>query len=121
MKLKINFFTILILFFVLVLPTCSFADDIYNDDSLSPNIIEVTSSEIETNVPLLNARHAVIYDRASGTVLYGKSENETCKMASTTKILTAIVVLENTNDINTKVHVSRKAATTGRFKIRFIH
>lgn len=48
-----------------------------------------------------------------GVVLYGKKENERCKMASTTKIMTSIVVIENTKNINTKVKVSAKAAGTG--------
>ncbi len=34
-------------------------------------------------------------------------------MASTTKIMTAIVVVENANDLNEKVKVSAKAAGTG--------
>ncbi len=48
-----------------------------------------------------------------GAILYGKKENERCKMASTTKILTSIVVVENTKDLNTKVKISAKAAGTG--------
>ena len=48
-----------------------------------------------------------------GVILYGKKENERCKMASTTKILTSIVVVENTKDLNTKVKISAKAAGTG--------
>lgn len=48
-----------------------------------------------------------------GTILYGKKENARCKMASTTKILTSIVVVENTENLNTKVKISAKAAGTG--------
>lgn len=48
-----------------------------------------------------------------GEIIYGKKENEKCKMASTTKILTSIVVVENTKDLNTKVKISAKAAGTG--------
>ena len=42
-------------------------------------------------------------------------------MASTTKILTAIVVLENIQDLSSIVSVSSKAAHTGRFEIRVIY
>lgn len=42
----------------------------------------------------------------------GKAENEKRPMASTTKIMTAIVVLENAN-LNDIVTVSKKAAGTG--------
>ena len=48
-----------------------------------------------------------------GVVIYGKKENERCKMASTTKIMTSIIVIENTKDLNTKTKVSAKAAGTG--------
>lgn len=64
-------------------------------------------------LPNINSRHAVVYDRTSGSILYGKKENEKCKMASTTKILSAIVVLENVENLSDKVTVSAKAGGTG--------
>lgn len=48
-----------------------------------------------------------------GKVLYGKQENKRCKMASTTKIMTSIIVMENVSDINEKVSISTKAAGIG--------
>ncbi len=48
-----------------------------------------------------------------GKVLFGKKENEKCKMASTTKIMTAIVVLERVDDLNEVTEISAKAAGTG--------
>lgn len=48
-----------------------------------------------------------------GNVLYGKKENEKCKMASTTKIMTAVVVLENVQNLDEQVTVSSKSAGTG--------
>ncbi len=48
-----------------------------------------------------------------GKVLYGKDENKRCKMASTTKIMTAIVVVENVENLNERIKVSSKAAGTG--------
>lgn len=48
-----------------------------------------------------------------GVIIYGKEENERCKMASTTKIMTAIVVIENVENLNDVVTVSSKAAGTG--------
>lgn len=74
------------------------------------SFIEV-SSEI-SHEPTINSRAAIIYDRSSGAVLFGKNENEKRKMASTTKIMTAIVVLENSN-LDDIVTVSSKAAGTG--------
>lgn len=48
-----------------------------------------------------------------GNVLYGKKENEKCKMASTTKIMTAIVVIENEQNLKKKTKISAKSAGTG--------
>ena len=44
---------------------------------------------------LLNARAAVLMDGDSGRILYEKNGNEAYPMASTTKIMTLIVALEN--------------------------
>ena len=43
----------------------------------------------------LYARAAVLMDADSGRVLYGKNEQEVLAMASTTKIMTCIIALEN--------------------------
>ncbi|MCI9366067.1 MAG: hypothetical protein HFJ54_05915 [Clostridia bacterium] len=48
-----------------------------------------------------------------GKVLYGKNENTRCKMASTTKIMSSIVITENIKDLNEKVKISSKAAGIG--------
>ena len=111
------FMKFLKIIFILIILLSSFshvyADDIsyeiLSEEDLK-NSLEVSTEADE--IPNINARHAVILDRNSLTVLYGKNENEQCKMASTTKIMTAIVVIENSNlaDI---VTVSSKAAGTG--------
>ncbi len=43
----------------------------------------------------LSARSAVLIECESGDIIYGKNENERLPMASTTKIMTALVVLES--------------------------
>ncbi len=48
-----------------------------------------------------------------GEVIYGKKENTRCKMASTTKIMSSIIVIENVQDLNVKIKISQKAAGTG--------
>ncbi len=70
-------------------------------------------SEKEPNV---NALSAVLIDADTGRVLWGKNENEPMAMASTTKIMTAIVTLENA-DINEKVTVSENAARAPKVKM----
>ena len=65
-----------------------------------------------TKEPQTYSRAVVVYDRTSKTVIYGKNENDIRAMASTTKIMTAIVLLENA-DLSQTVEVSKHAANTG--------
>lgn len=58
--------------------------------------------------PNVAAKGAVLMDMGSGRVLWGKNENEPMSMASTTKIMTAIIALERGN-INDMVTVSKNA------------
>jgi len=79
-----------------------------------------TYSKAETykdKTPNINSRSAIVIDRNSNYILYGKNENKKVKMASTTKIMTAIIVLENYS-LDITVEASKKAANTGRLKIR---
>lgn len=74
---------------------------------------EILSTSVDlSKEPQTYSRAVVVYDRASKTVIYGKNENEVRAMASTTKIMTAIILLENA-DLSTTVEVSQKAANTG--------
>ncbi len=88
-----------------------FADEEDLENPIDFSSITSSSSEIITE-PSINSRAAIVLDRKSGLILYGKNENEKRKMASTTKIMTAIVVIENTN-LESIVTISQKAAGTG--------
>lgn len=83
-----------------------------NDTAWIYEQIEAASSNI-TNEPIINSRSAVIYDRTSGEVIWGKDENSKRKMASTTKIMTSLVVIENVKDLSQVVTISNKAAGIG--------
>lgn len=65
--------------------------------------------------PSILSRYVVVYDRGSGTVLWGKNENTPVPMASTTKIMTAIVMMEQIGEdgLNNTVEVAQEAALTG--------
>lgn len=69
---------------------------------------EKSEEENSTNIKLY-ARSAVLMDADSGRVLFGKNEEEAMPMASTTKIMTCIIALENGNPEDI-VTVSSKAA-----------
>lgn len=94
----------------------SFNYNVFSDDEDLEDISDVSSFiKTTTNVseePIINSRAAIIFDRNSGYVLFGKNENEQRKMASTTKIMSAIIVIENAN-LDDIVTVSVKAAGTG--------
>ena len=96
---------------IFIFESIAYADDIDYEilNDISP-YVEASSSIV--TAPSINSRAAIVYDRNSGLVLFGKNENEKRKMASTTKIMTAIVVIENSN-LDDIVTVSSKAAGTG--------
>ena len=55
------------------------------------------------------AKGAVLIDADSGRVLFGQNENEMLPMASTTKVMTALLALENA-DLEEKVTAGKNAA-----------
>ena len=93
-----------------------FEEDI-NDTAWIYEQIEAANSNA-TDEPIINSRAAVIYDRTSGEVIWGKDENSQRKMASTTKIMTSIIVIENVKDLSQVVTISSKAAGGGGARLR---
>ena len=81
-------------------------------ETASSNTKEIVEEEAEEAEPQINSRIALIYDRASGKIMYEKNGNKQTPMASTTKIMTAIVVLENAN-LKDVVTIDSKAAGMG--------
>ena len=84
-------------------------DEEVNVEEIQKEVIETSSEAEEFNV---DSRIALIYDRASGRIIYEKNGNKQTPMASTTKIMTAIVVLENA-DLKDTVTIDSKAAGIG--------
>lgn len=109
--MKIKRISIFFLLFSLIFPIISFADDYNNDEYLNFMLESSVSANLE-DVPSINSRCSVVLDRNSKTILYGKNENQKCKMASTTKIMTAIIVIENCTNLDDIVTISKKSATT---------
>ena len=113
---KIAMLVILLLIFF---PIFVLADDEeeeeYEQNEIQDLIVESVSSSVEE--PKINARAAIIYDRTTKQIIWGKNENEKRAMASTTKIMTAIVVLENSN-LSDVVTISKKAAGTGGSRLK---
>ena len=71
---------------------------------------EAVSGEQRTEISGIISRAAVLMDGDTGRVLYGKNEEEILPMASTTKIMTCILALENASPDET-VKVSSYASS----------
>ncbi len=101
-----------ILIFLLILLNFSTvcADDVDNEVDFE-DTIEVTASNV-SELPKTNSRRYIVYDRISKSMIIGKNEDVKSAMASTTKIMTTIVILEKA-DLNEKITVSAKAGGTG--------
>lgn len=84
-------------------------DEVVIEDNEKQEIEAAASSNTK---PTINSRKYAIYDRLSGRCIYGKDENKQTAMASTTKIMTSIIVVENCN-LEDLVTVTSKAAGTG--------
>lgn len=56
---------------------------------------------------LTTARGMAVMEVSTGRLLYTKNENEQLPMASTTKIITAIVAIENNNDLSKIIEIEK--------------
>ena len=108
--MKKIFYSILIFLLILFNFSTVCADDVDNEVNFE-DTIEVTASNV-SKLPKTNSRRYIVYDRISKSMIIGKNEDIKSAMASTTKIMTTIVILEKA-DLNEKVTVSAKAGGTG--------
>lgn len=106
-------YILFILILIFTIPINTYADqetEEINEEQTKEDIIQVSAEQVKQ--PNINSRAVLILDRKSNTVIYEKNGYTKRAMASTTKIMTATVVLENA-DLTDTVEVSKKAAGTG--------
>ena len=97
---------ILLIFFL-------FTNNVLADDLIEDNVLDEIEVGTETvNEPNIFSKYAIVMERTTGTILYEKDAYTKCAMASTTKILTAIIAIEKC-ELNDMVLISKKAAQTG--------
>ena len=110
-KLGVLFFVV---FFIFGLYFNVYAD--VNDD-LDWEIVEASSnfSASEANPPLLSCPSAVVIDTVNQRILFGKNAFAKRQMASTAKMMTAILAIER-GKLSDKVVVSKKASNVGGSK-----
>ncbi|MGB4428652.1 MAG: D-alanyl-D-alanine carboxypeptidase family protein [Thermacetogeniaceae bacterium] len=72
--------------------------------------------EAGTGEPDIQAKAAVLIDESSGRVLFAKNPHQRLPQASTTKMMTCLLVIEN-GDLDKEVKISKHAAETGECSI----
>jgi serine-type D-Ala-D-Ala carboxypeptidase (penicillin-binding protein 5/6) len=75
-----------------------------------------TTTAKATELPTVYSEGAVLMDEKTGTVIYSKNEHTQYEPASTTKVMTALIVLENTK-LTDKVTIGEKPTLVDGSKI----
>lgn len=109
-KLPRIYFCVFILVFILSSVSASLADEVDNEPFkgvLSDDALQVAG------VPVIDAAAAIVMDAKTGRVLYSKNATIRRSIASTTKIMTALVAIENGNPDDIVTISSRAASIWG--------
>jgi D-alanyl-D-alanine carboxypeptidase (penicillin-binding protein 5/6) len=109
MKRYLALLVCLLIFFETALISRVSGDEILED---APFIDTFTNSANYASAPKIGANAAIVMDAKSGRVLFEKNAYSRRPMASTTKIMTAIVALEKGN-LDDTVVISKRAAGIG--------
>lgn len=99
-------------------PVAVYADTVYedtNDDtSLLSSGLEDTGDYEFPAPPQIESGNCILMDADSGIVLYEKNSGEKCYPASVTKLMTALLVVENAN-LNDTLTVSSSAVSSVKY------
>lgn len=109
-KILLNLIIVFILIFSQI-PVLAYEEENSNDEEALSIIESLEASSTVSNEPDVNSTHIVAIDRNTERILYEKSAFDKTPMASTTKILTAIIAIESCK-MDDLVHISSKAAHT---------
>lgn len=93
-----------------------YADE-YDESDNDADILSEIEVSNQLGMPQINSRKYIVYDRKNNMKVLGKNEDKETPMASTTKIMTAIVVLENKPNLDEISTVSKQAASIGGSKL----
>lgn len=73
------------------------------------SVTNIARATQEAEDELTSAKAMCVIERDSGRVLYSKNEHERLPMASLTKIITAIVAIENNADLDRVIEIPKEA------------
>ena len=105
------------IYFLLILLVL-FSNTVYADNmqaSISGSITTASSNNVNSSKPTIYSKSAIVLDRTSKKILYEKDAYTKRPMASTTKIMTAILIIEKCN-LNDTITVSRKSCINWWFE-----
>jgi len=106
----------LFIFVFLISSVAIFAESL-NEGGYAQTVKRITpESGSVLPAPVVQARSAILVEYLSGKVLFGKNEHEKLPIASTTKILTALVARRHLR-LDEKITVSTTAALAGEQEI----
>lgn len=97
--------------------TCFVVTD--NEKSICMEVYQNNDVETVSKPPVVNATASIVMDMKSGRVLFEKNAYTRKAMASTTKIMTAILAIEMGN-LEDDVKVSKRAAMVGGSNINLV-
>ena len=100
---------ILSFLFILFISTKAFADDAIETENFEDLITSEVSNSSSTE-PIVHSKNIIVLDRKTHLPLYEKDAYSKVAMASTTKILTCIIALEN-YPLDALVPISKKASS----------
>lgn len=75
------------------------------------------ASAQEAPPPLVSAPAAVMINADDGDILFSQNPDQRLPMASTTKMMTALLVIEGGHDLDARVTVSQRAAEVGESSV----
>lgn len=90
--------------------TVIYADDMNEAASTSSIFEDLAVETFNGDEPVINAQSAIVMDFDTGRVIFEKNAYQRRPMASTTKVMTAIIALENGN-LDDIVTISRNATS----------
>lgn len=108
MKSFFKFLIIIVFFFSFASVPLDINADDFNEDIEAISVSADTPENVDFEI---YSKCAIVYERSSNQILYDKNIYQKVPMASTTKIMTCILILENC-DLETMTSVSQIAAAT---------
>jgi serine-type D-Ala-D-Ala carboxypeptidase (penicillin-binding protein 5/6) len=116
-KVLLTLLAFLIIFFAVSCMIVASSSNISSAVTQTERVIKVPAGS-EAQPPALYAASAILTDRESGRVLYEKNAHQELPVASTTKIMTALIVRDRLS-LSDKVTISPQAAQVGEQEVGF--